>query len=156
MEDTVFLKRAIALGREKMLERIGGPFGALVVLEGEVLATGWNCVTSQNDPTAHAEVVALRRACQARDHFFLSGATLYTSCEPCPMCMAAAYWARIGRVVFASTRADAARAGFLDEALYQELGRSPEARELPHMRLELAEADALFELWSTLPDKTAY
>jgi len=109
-DDRLHLLRAVALAREHMEAGEGGPFGAVIVRHGQVLAEGWNQVTSSNDPTAHAEVVAIRRACLAVDTFALEGAVLYASCEPCPMCLAAAYWARLSRIVYASTRDEAAAA----------------------------------------------
>ena len=120
-DDYVHLARAVALSREHMQAGAGGPFGAVVVRDGTVLAEGWNQVTSTNDPTAHAEVMAIRRACQAVGSFSLTGATLYASCEPCPMCLASAYWARVSRIVFANTREDAAAIGFDDQMLYDEI-----------------------------------
>ena len=104
---------------------LGGPFGAVIVRGGKVLAEGWNEVTSSNDPTAHAEVTAIRRACQAVGDFSLEGATLYTSCEPCPMCLASAYWARISRIVYSNTRDDAAAIGFDDAFIYDEMPKDP-------------------------------
>src|SRR3712207_6586441 len=122
-EDQRYLKRAIELSREHMDRGAGGPFGAVIVRDGQVLAEGWNQVTSANDPTAHAEVTAIRRAREAIGDHSLEGATLYTSCEPCPMCLASAYWARVGRIVFANTRQDAAEIGF-DDSLIYEIGRA--------------------------------
>ncbi|HEY6168831.1 MAG TPA: nucleoside deaminase, partial [Verrucomicrobiae bacterium] len=118
-----FMHEAIRLSREKMLAGNGGPFGAVVVKNSKVIGRGWNRVTSTNDPTAHAEVTAIREACQTLGDFRLAGCELYTSCEPCPMCLAAIYWARIERVYFACARQDAAAAGFDDEFLYAEFAR---------------------------------
>ncbi len=106
----------------------GGPFGSVVVRDGRVIGEGWNQVTSTNDPTAHAEVVAIRRACAAIGSFSLAGATLYASCEPCPMCLASAYWARVSRIVFANTREEAAAIGFDDQLLYDEIPKPIEER----------------------------
>src|ERR687890_841477 len=131
LEDQRHLARAVELSREHMEEGAGGPFGAVIVRDGRVLAEGWNQVTSANDPTAHAEVTAIRRACQAVGDFSLEGATLYTSCEPCPMCLASAYWARVSRIVFANTRQDAAAIGFDDQLLYDEIPKPIGLRLIP-------------------------
>jgi guanine deaminase len=119
------MRRAIALSRQGMEGGAGGPFGAVVALDGKVIAEGWNQVTSANDPTAHAEIVAIRRACAALGRFELRGAVLYTSCEPCPMCLAAAWWARVDAVVFGNAREDAAAIGFDDQVLYDEVVEAP-------------------------------
>ena len=120
------MRHAIALSRRGMEGGAGGPFGAVVVKDGQVVAEGWNQVTSTNDPTAHAEVVAIRRACAALGRFDLRGAVLYTSCEPCPMCLAAAYWARVDAVVFGNARDEAAAIGFDDQWLYDEVPKAIE------------------------------
>jgi tRNA(Arg) A34 adenosine deaminase TadA len=117
---------------------------------------GWNRVTSTNDPTAHAEVVAIREACRALGTFKLDGAVLYTSCEPCPMCLAATYWARIGRIVYANSRADAAAIGFDDDFLYREIPLPLEARSIPIVRALAGEAIRVFEDWAAKPDRIAY
>lgn len=155
-EDHAHLARAIALSREHMRAGEGGPFGALIVRDGEVLAEGWNQVTSANDPTAHAEVVAIRRACQAVGDFALPGATLYTSCEPCPMCLASAYWARVARIVYANTREDAAAIGFDDRLIYDEIPKPVAERTIPAVHAPLPEAQAVFAEWMSKPDKVAY
>ncbi|HSP25554.1 MAG TPA: nucleoside deaminase, partial [Saliniramus sp.] len=124
-EDEKHLAHAVALSREHMEGGRGGPFGAVIVRDGRVLAEGWNEVTSTNDPTAHAEVVAIRRACREIGDFSLAGATLYASCEPCPMCLASADWARISRIVYANTRAEAAAIGFDDSFIYDEIPLDP-------------------------------
>jgi guanine deaminase len=154
--DEAFMRHAIALSRRGMEGDAGGPFGALVVKDGQVVAEGWNQVTSTNDPTAHAEVVAIRRACAALGRFDLRGAVLYTSCEPCPMCLAAAYWARVDAVVFGNTRVEAAAIGFDDQWLYDEVPKPIEARSLPMRRLLGAEALEAFAAWAEKPDKVAY
>lgn len=154
--DREFMRRAVTLSRERMERNLGGPFGAIVVKDGEIIAEGWNEVTSALDPTAHAEVTAIRRACQAVGDFALHGATLYSSCEPCPMCLAAAYWARIDRLVYANTRDDAAAIGFDDAFLYDEMPKDPAARALRMQHLPLDEARRVFELWRDKPDKTPY
>jgi guanine deaminase len=151
------LLRAIQVGRDGMLARRGGPFGALIAnADGSIVAEGCNQVTSTNDPTAHAEITAIRGACAALGTFVLAGHVLYTSCEPCPMCLAAAYWARVDGIVFAASRADAAAGGFDDEFLYRELVLPMEARSLP---ISQAAADAgaeLFREWLALEDRTPY
>jgi tRNA(Arg) A34 adenosine deaminase TadA len=151
-----FMRRAIAASRQGMAGGAGGPFGAVVVLDGKVVAEGWNQVTSTNDPTAHAEIVAIRRACAALGRFDLRGATVYTSCEPCPMCLAALYWSRCDAVVFGNDRTQAAAIGFDDELLYVEIPKPIEHRALPMRRLLAAEALEVFEAWAAKPDKVAY
>jgi guanine deaminase len=155
-DDARFLAHAVRLSREHMNEGAGGPFGAVIVRDGTVLAEGWNQVTSANDPTAHAEVVAIRRACEAVGDFSLKDAVLYTSCEPCPMCLASAYWARVSRIVYANTRADAAAIGFDDSFIYDEIPKPPEARSLPIEHHPNADAKAAFEAWLQKPDKIPY
>ncbi|MGI6418688.1 MAG: nucleoside deaminase [Thermoguttaceae bacterium] len=154
--DREFLREAIRLSIEKMQAGEGGPFGALVVRGGRVVGRGWNQVTSTNDPTAHAEIVAIRAACSALGTFQLSGCTLYTSCEPCPMCLAATYWARIERIVFAAGRQDAADAGFDDSLLYDEVTRSPADRSLPAEQCLREEAMAAFRAWRLKGDRVEY
>jgi tRNA(Arg) A34 adenosine deaminase TadA len=154
--DQEFIKRAIELSAEHMRAKDGGPFGAVIVRDNQIIATGWNKVTSTNDPTAHAEVTAIRAACAHVKNFVLSGCVLYTSCEPCPMCLAATYWARIDRVVYAATRQDAAAAGFDDDLLYRELPLSPDARSLPMQQLLGADAAAVMEEWKRMPGKIMY
>lgn len=156
MEDEQYLRRAIALSREHMEAGVGGPFGALVVSGGRILAEGWNEVTSALDPTAHAEVVAIRRACRAVGDFSLRGAVLYASCEPCPMCLAAAWWARVDAVVYAASREDAALAGFDDAELYREVQRSEGERKLPCRQLLRGEAVAVLESWLRKTDRIPY
>jgi tRNA(Arg) A34 adenosine deaminase TadA len=151
-----FMREAIALSIEKMEAGEGGPFGAVIVKEGNVIGRGWNRVTSANDPTAHAEVSAIRDACAKLKTFNLSGCEIYSSCEPCPMCLAAIYWARIDKLWFAATRADAADAGFADEHIYSELSKPWENRALPvgqGLRTETREA---FGVWKAKADRTPY
>jgi tRNA(Arg) A34 adenosine deaminase TadA len=155
-EDRKHLARAIALSHEHMGRGAGGPFGSVVVRDCEVIGEGWNQVTSSNDPTAHAEVVAIRRACQAIGSFSLTGATLYASCEPCPMCLASAYWARVSRIVFANTREDAAAIGFDDQLLYDEIPKPVPERMIPTIHAPSAEAKAVFEVWMKKADKIVY
>jgi tRNA(Arg) A34 adenosine deaminase TadA len=155
-EDESHLRRAIALAREHMLAGHGGPFGAVIARDGKILGEGWNQVTTANDPTAHAEVVAIRAATQAAGSWMLPGATLYTSCEPCPMCLAAAWWARVERIVFAANREDAAAAGFDDSALYAEVARPLEERHLPITSALPDEGATVFRDWLAKGDRVEY
>ena len=156
MTDEELMRRAIGLSNEMMRAGRGGPFGAVIARDGEIIAEGHNQVTSANDPTAHAEVVAIREACARLGRFHLEGCTIYTSCEPCPMCLSAIYWARLDRLYYANTRADAARIGFADDHIYREIGLPLEARAIPARRLLAEEADAAFREWEEKPDKVAY
>jgi guanine deaminase len=155
-EESRFLARAVALSRKHMHQGAGGPFGAIIVRDGEVLAEGWNEVTSTNDPTAHAEVNAIRKACRQIGDFSLPGATLYTSCEPCPMCLASAYWARVSRIVFANTRQDAAAIGFDDQLIYEEIPKPISERRIPTFHCPTEEAQSVFRAWAEKPDKVPY
>lgn len=150
------MSEAIELAVANVREGRGGPFAALVVSDGRVIARGANQVTSTNDPTAHAEIVAIRSACRALGRFQLSGCEVYTSCEPCPMCMGALYWARPSRVYFAATRADAAAIGFEDDYIYRQLALPPAARDLPLIQVLREDALAAFEAWLHKPDRVAY
>lgn len=154
--DAQHLVRAAELSRQRMEAGLGGPFGAVIVRNGKVLAEGWNEVTSSNDPTAHAEVTAIRRACQAVGSFSLEGATLYTSCEPCPMCLASAYWARIARIVYSNTRDEAAAIGFDDAFIYDEMPKPPAQRAIRMDHAPTAEATAAFSAWMAKADRIAY
>jgi len=156
MDRNDFMRRAIALSRQGLAGGHGGPFGAVVVREGRIVGEGFNQVTSTNDPTAHAEVVAIRAACTALGTFDLSGSEIYASCEPCPMCLSAVYWARIGRIYYGNGRADAARIGFDDAEIYGEVARPIEARTLPLVRLLPGEARAAFDEWERKQDKVRY
>jgi tRNA(Arg) A34 adenosine deaminase TadA len=151
-----FMRRAIALAIENIRSAQGGPFGALVVKEGRILAEGANRVTISNDPTAHAEVVAIREACRVLGDFQLPGCDLYTTCEPCPMCLGAIYWARPARVFYACLASDAAAAGFDDAFIYEELRRSLGARDLPMEQLLREESLYVFSLWKRQENKTPY
>lgn len=152
-----YLLRAVAVGRAGMLAGQGGPFGAVIVGPDEQeIAEGCNRVTSANDPTAHAEISAIRAACAALGTFKLEGCTLYTSCEPCPMCLAAAYWARVDAIVYGASRDDAAAAGFDDAFLYDELALAPEVRRVPMRRIAADAAAVLFDEWSVLEGRTPY
>lgn len=156
LDEQQFMRRAIELAQEGVRAGLGGPFGAVVVKDGKIVAEGQNCVPSSNDPTAHAEVVALRRACEKLGAFHLKGCVVYASCEPCPMCLSALYWAHVDRVYYAGTRVDAANAGFDDEMLYRELAAPIEARSLPLERLLAEEASAAFDAWGDKPDRVEY
>lgn len=151
-----FMRRAIALALENIRNAKGGPFGALIVKDGRVLAEGVNRVTATNDPTAHSEVVAIREACRVLGNFQLNGCDLYTTCEPCPMCLGAIYWARPSRVFYACVAADAAAAGFEDAFIYEELRRPLTARRLPMKQMLRGEALEIFSQWNRQGDKTAY
>jgi len=150
------MRRAIALSAEKMRAGLGGPFGALIARRGKIVAEGFNQVTSNNDPTAHAEVVAIRAACRALGSFGLQGCEMYTSCEPCPMCLGAIYWARLDRVYYANTRADAAIIGFDDDHIYREFDKPIDGRAVPFIRLGSTEARQIFQEWLEKPDKIPY
>ena len=147
------MRRAIGLSRERMRAKLGGPFGAVIVRNGQVLAKGYNMVTSANDPTAHAEVVAIREACKKLNTFSLEGCVIYSSCEPCPMCLASIYWARLDALYFANTRDDAAAIGFDDDFLYRENPKPIAARSLKTIRLDMDEAVEVFEEWQKMPDR---
>jgi tRNA(Arg) A34 adenosine deaminase TadA len=151
-----FMRRAIALSREKMDANAGGPFGAVVAMDGRIVGEGWNQVTSTADPTAHAEVVAIRAAAAALGRHDLSGAVLYTSCEPCPMCLAAALWARVDAIVYGNDRADAAAIDFDDAYFYEQVCKPIDARAVPMTRLLADEARAVFDAWAEKPDKVMY
>lgn len=150
------MRRAIELSREKMRVGEGGPFGAVIVRDGVVIAEGWNRVTGHNDPTAHAEIEAIREACGALGTFTLEGCEIYSSCEPCPMCLAAIYWARLDRTYYGNTAADAASIGFDDEHLYRELALPVQVRSLPSERVLPDEAHAVFAEWAADPDRVMY
>lgn len=150
------MAEAIALSLRGLKGGRGGPFGAVVARNGKVVGRGNNSVLSGNDPTAHAEVVAIRDACKRLKRFQLEGCVLYTSCEPCPMCLAAAYWAKVDAIFFANTRKDAAAIGFGDAFIYGELSRPIGRRKLPMTRLMGREASAAFKAWTALSGKTHY
>jgi guanine deaminase len=150
------LERAIALAVENVASRRGGPFGALVARDAVILSEGTNLVTATGDPTAHAEVVAIREACRALQTHQLTGCVLYTSCEPCPMCLGAIYWARLDAVYYAATREDAARASFDDDFIYREIAVPIERRAIPMRRIAGLEGREPFERWMASPDRTPY
>ena len=151
-----FLRRAIALATENVTSGRGGPFAALIARDGKVIAEGVNMVTATNDPTAHGEVTAIRAACKALNTFTLAGCELYTSCEPCPMCLAASHWARLDAVFFGAGAEDAAKAGFDDAYLYAEFRKSPADRSLPAKQYLRDEAWESFAAWMVSPNKIPY
>ncbi len=151
-----FLKRAVAVGSLGMNGEIGGPFGAIIVKNGEIISEGCNQVTSTNDPTAHAEVTAIRLACKKLNSFQLEDCILYTSCEPCPMCLGAIYWARPKKVFFAASKVDAADAGFDDAFIYKELELDYEKRKIPFIQDRVEESVQLFEDWKKKEGKIDY
>jgi guanine deaminase len=151
-----FMRRAIALGMENVRSGKGGPFGAVVAKGGRIVAEGVNRVTTTNDPTAHAEIVAIREACRVLGEFQLAGCDLYTTCEPCPMCLGAIYWARPARVFYACLAADAAAVGFDDAFIYEELKRPLSERRVPMQQLLREESLKIFSLWKSHENKTPY
>lgn len=151
-----YLQRAIDLSREGMRGAKGGPFGCVIVKDGVLLAEGCNRVTSDQDPTAHAEIVAIREACLKLGVFQLDGCTLFSSCEPCPMCLGAIYWARPQAVYYAGTRQDAARAGFDDAFIYEEIGREGADRSIPFTHVPIKGAAEVFEEWKRQEGKQPY
>jgi tRNA(Arg) A34 adenosine deaminase TadA len=151
-----FMREAIALSLEKMEAGEGGPFGAVIVKGNEVVGRGWNRVTSANDPTAHAEMMAIRDACKTLGTFELSGCEIYSSCEPCPMCLSAIYWARLDKLWFAADRGDAAAAGFDDEFLYQEVSKPWKTRALPSEQDLAEEARTAFDAWKVKENRVHY
>ena len=151
-----FLRAAIRLARDKMRRGDGGPFGALVVRRGRIVGRGWNRVTSANDPTAHAEVTAIRDACRRLKTFRLDDCELYASCEPCPMCLAAIYWARIGKIFYAGARRDAAAIGFDDDSIGREMAQPNSRRKIFMRQFLRCEALKVFEEWQDKPDKVHY
>lgn len=153
--DADFMRQAIKLA-ERSIEGGGGPFGAVIVHEGQVVAEGNNQVTQNQDPTAHAEMQVIRKACEALGRFSLEGCTIYTSCEPCPMCLGAIYWARLDRVVYANDRNDAAAIGFDDRHIYQELAKPIGNQAITTTRLLAKEAKVTFDAWRQKTDKTLY
>jgi guanine deaminase len=151
-----WMRRAIELAVENVRVGKGGPFGAVIVQDGRILAEGTNLVTSTNDPVAHAEIVAIRGACRSLGRFHLNGCEIYTSCEPCPMCLGAIYWARLEKVCFGGTRADAAALGFNDELIYREIGTPLADRKLPMVQLMREEALRAFDAWAQAEGRIDY
>jgi guanine deaminase len=154
--DPRFMRKAIDLATANVASGAGGPFGAVVVREGRIVASGANRVTQDNDPTAHAEVVAIRAACAALGSFQLTDCVVYTSCEPCPMCLAALYWARCDGIFYGNTAADAAAAGFDDSFLYEEVKRPLAERRIPIVKLLHEEAMASFDAWRAYMGRIDY
>ncbi len=153
--DREIMQRAIDLAAESV-KKGGGPFGAVVVKDGKVIAENANSVTPDNDPTAHAEVNAIRLACKKLGTFMLDGCEIYASCEPCPMCLGAIYWAHIKTIYYAGTRSDAAKAGFDDDFIYREINIDPEKRSVPAFNFMPNEGAAVFKLWLDKEDRTNY
>lgn len=151
-----FMKEAIELAGENAASVTGGPFGALIVKDGKIISARTNSVTPDKDPTAHAEVNAIREACRKLDTFDLSGCTLYTSCEPCPMCLSAAYWAKVDKIYFSAGRGDAADAGFSDAFIYDEFSKSMEDRSIPIEQIMSEEGKGPFNLWKKNDEKIPY
>lgn len=147
---------AIGLANRAMKRDEGGPFGCVVVKDGKIIARGNNSVTAQNDPTAHAEIVAIRKACKKLKTFQLDGCDIYSSCEPCPMCLGAIYWSRPSKVYFASTRHDASNAGFDDDFIYREIPLDSKERKIPFEFFPMDEAVRVFDQWKTKADKIHY
>jgi guanine deaminase len=154
--DNPFMARAIQLSLDNVASGHGGPFGAVIVRGGEILAEGVNRVTAMNDPTAHAEVVAIRAACAKLSVFELPEAEIYCSCEPCPMCLGAIYWARLSRIYFGGLASDASKAGFDDSFIYREIRKVRGNRSIPMIPLMREQARAAFRAWEDKPDKTPY
>lgn len=155
-EDIQFMKRAIALAQKGMNSNAGGPFGAVVVKDGKIISEGFNKVTSTNDPTAHAEVVAIRKACEKLGTFQLDDCIVYTSCEPCPMCLGAIYWARPKAVFYGCDKVDAAKIDFDDQFIYEELDKNIGNRSIKFVQILQKEAQVAFKEWVTKEGKTEY
>jgi guanine deaminase len=152
----IFMEKAISLATENVTFRRGGPFGAVIVRDDEIVGTGANLVTATNDPTAHGEIVAIRNACSALGSFQLTGCHIYTSCEPCPMCLAAIYWARCDAIFYGNSAADAAAAGFDDAFLYEELKRPINQRKIPTVNLMREKAITSFDAWRAQASRIDY
>ena len=154
--DIQFLNQSVEISNQNMLANKGGPFGAVIIKNGKVISEGSNLVTSTNDPTAHAEVTAIRNACKNLNTFDLSGCEIYSSCEPCPMCLSAIYWARLDKIYFANTRSDAAAIGFDDDFLYQEIPKNIADRKIECIHVHSDFAKNVFNDWQLKQDKIAY
>jgi guanine deaminase len=154
--DNPFMARAIQLSIDNALSARGGPFGAVIVKDGEMIGEATNQVTSSNDPTAHAEIMAIRGACKKLCAFELQGCEIYSSCEPCPMCLGAIYWARLDRIYFASNAADASQAGFDDSFIYRELGHDHSKRKIPMTQMMREEGLEAFRVWKNSQNKVEY
>ena len=155
-KDKQFLERAIELSRQGIIDGQGGPFGCVIVKGDEIVGKGCNQVTSSNDPTAHAEVVAIRDACSRLNTYQLSGCDVYASCEPCPMCLGAIYWARPARVIYANTKQDAAAINFDDDFIYKEINTAMADRKIPFLHFPHALAKEVFEQWRAMDNKKLY
>jgi len=151
-----FIKEAVRLSRENVISGDGGPFGAVIVKEGKIIASGTNKVTSKNDPTAHAEIEAVRSACSLLNTFNLSGCEIYSSCEPCPMCLSAIYWARLDKIYFANTKNDAAEINFDDNFIYEEISKPLHKRKIPILKIDHDDAKKVFEEWIKKEERINY
>ena len=154
--DEKFMVAAVEVALKGLMEGKGGPFGAVIVKDGKIIAAASNEVLCSNDPTAHAEITAIRRACALLGTYQLTGCELYTTCEPCPMCLGAIYWARPSRVYYAASRFDAAASGFDDSFIYEEISRLPEMRKIPFRHMPFESAVGLFKIWNESPLKKSY
>jgi len=156
MSSNPFMQRAIELSRINVESNAGGPFGAVIVKDGKIIGEGWNQVTTLNDPTAHAEVQAIRHACANIKTFDLQGAEVYTSCEPCPMCLSAIYWARCSKIYYGNTKKDAASIHFADDFIYEEIAKPYAQRSIPLLPMMREEALQIFKIWEQKVDKIPY
>jgi tRNA(Arg) A34 adenosine deaminase TadA len=156
MDHRQFMLRAIKISVENVTLRSGGPFGAVIVLNNKIIGEGFNSVTTNNDPTAHAEVQAIRNACKTIGDFDLSNAVIYTSCEPCPMCLSAIYWARIKKIYFGNTKADAAKINFDDQFIYEQIPLDPAQRKIPSEQMLADQAIEAFSEWQKKENKISY
>lgn len=158
MQDKIieYIKEAVRLSRENVNDGSGGPFGAVIVKDGKIIASGSNKVTSKNDPTAHAEIEAIREACQSLKTFNLSGCEIYSSCEPCPMCLSAIYWARLDKIYFANTKKDAAEINFDDHFIYEEISKPHDKRKIPVVKIDHDDAKKVFDEWVDKEGKIHY
>jgi len=150
------MQHALTLAETSVQQHEGGPFGAVIVRDNTIIGSGYNQVTRQHDPTAHAEVMAIRNTCRELQTFDLSGCHLYTSCEPCPMCLSATYWARLDKIYYANTRLQAEQAGFMDADLYAEICQPMAQRQIPLEYIELAQANLAFQLWDAKTTRAPY
>ena len=155
IEKSKFMLRAIELSIQSAKSK-GGPFGCVIVRDNKIIAEGFNQVTANNDPTAHAEIVAIRKACENQNNFFLKGCDLYATCEPCPMCLSAIYWSRINNIYYANTREDAKKINFDDSMIYSEFSKKIEDRKIPIKQMLREEALKAFEIWDKKKDKIEY
>lgn len=155
-KNSEYMRYAIALSKKNVSSLKGGPFGAVVVYNKQIIGEGTNLVTYDNDPTAHAEIMAIRAACKNINNFDLSGAIIFTSCEPCPMCLSAIYWARIEKIYYANTRSDAASIQFDDDLIYREIPKEPSLRKIPAEQILRDEAQQVFSLWNQSTEKVKY